>query len=267
MLFDTHAHLDDSQFDADREGLLERARQAGVVGIVTVGTTAVSSQRCCDLAAEFPGFLYAAVGIQPNYVSQTEPDDWATIEHLAGFPGVRAIGETGIDCYWDDSPLPLQKEFFERHIELAHQVGLPFIVHMRESAPEIIDLLRPLAQQRPLVGVMHSFTGNWKEAKTLLDFGLHLSFAGMVTFKKSDDLREVARQVPLDRLLIETDAPYLSPEPLRGKRPNEPARVAHTLACLADTRGTSVKELGAQTTRNACHLFSLPFRPDPSSLS
>src|SRR6056297_1692237 len=114
MLFDTHAHLDDSQFDAAREALLARARQAGVVGIVTVGTTAVSSQRCCDLAAEFPGFLYAAVGIQPNYVSQAGPDDWATIEQLSGFPGVRAIGETGIDRYWDDSPLPLQQDYFAR---------------------------------------------------------------------------------------------------------------------------------------------------------
>lgn len=259
MLFDTHAHLDDSQFDADRQAILDRARQAGLIGIVAVGTTAVSSQRCCDLAAEHPGFLYAAVGIQPNYVGHAEPSDWSAIEELAGYPGVRAIGETGLDCYWDDSPLETQTEYFLRHIDLAHKTGLPFIVHMRESCQQIIDVLRPIAQRRGLAGVMHSFTGTWEQAKVLLDFGLHISFAGMITFKKSADLREVARQVPEDRLLVETDAPYLSPEPFRGKRPNEPARVAHTLACLAETRGTSVGKLGEVTTRNACQLLSLPF--------
>lgn len=260
MLFDTHAHLDDSQFDANRQEILDRARQARLIGIVAVGTTAASSQRCCDLAAEHPGFLYAAVGIQPNYVRHAEPSDWNMIEELAGYPGVRAIGETGLDCYWDDSPLETQIDYFQRHIDLAHKTGLPFIVHMRDSAPQIIDLLRPVAQQRSLVGVMHSFTGTWEQAKILLDFGLHISFAGMVTFKKSADLREVARQVPEDRLLVETDSPYLSPEPLRGKRPNEPARVAHTLSCLAETRGTSAEKLGEATTRNACHLLSLPFQ-------
>ncbi|MEX0824756.1 MAG: TatD family hydrolase, partial [Pirellulaceae bacterium] len=159
MLFDTHAHLDDSQFDANRQEILDRARQAGLVGIVAVGTTAVSSQRCCDLAAEHPGFLYAAVGIQPNYVSHADPTDWSAIEEMAGYPGVRAIGETGLDCYWDDSPLETQIDFFRRHIDLAHKSGLPFVVHMRDSGQQIIDVLRPIAQQRRLVGVMHSFTG------------------------------------------------------------------------------------------------------------
>lgn len=257
MLFDTHAHLDDTQFDADRPNVIQRAREAGLVGILAMGTTAVSSQRCCQLAAEYPDYIYAAVGIQPNYVAQAEEDDWQQIEQLISNPGVRAVGETGLDDYWKDSPMDLQIDYFLRHIDLAHRHGLPFVVHMRESCQQIIDTLRPLAAQRSLCGVMHSFTGDWQQTKQLLDFGLHISFAGMVTFKKSDDLRDVARQVPADRLLVETDAPYLSPEPLRGKRPNEPARVAHTLQCLADVRGVSAAELGAVTTANARRLLSL----------
>lgn len=257
QLFDTHAHLDDTQFDADREEILQRARDAGVVGIVAVGTTAVSSRRCCDLAADHAGYVFAAVGIQPNYVAAAQPDDWGVIEELAGYPGVRAIGETGLDRYWDDSPLPLQVDYFRRHVELAHKCGLPLIVHMRESCDEIIDTLRPFAAKRPLAGVMHSFTGTWEQAEQLLGFGLHISFAGMVTFKKSHDLREVARRVPADRLLVETDAPYLSPEPLRGKRPNEPARVEHTLRSIAQARDEDAEALATQTTANARRLLLL----------
>lgn len=258
MLFDTHAHLDDSQFDADRAEVLSRAKAAGVVGIVAVGTTLVSSRRCCDLAAQYPGYVYAAVGIQPNYVAHAQPDDWRRIEHLAGTPGVRAIGETGLDCYWDDSPLDLQIDYFHRHIELARKSGLPLIVHMRDSAQPILDVLRPLAARQSMAGVMHSFTGDWTQASQFLDCGLHISFAGMLTFKKSADLRDVAKRIPEDRLLVETDAPYLSPEPHRGRRPNEPARVAHTLQCLAELRGETPQRMGEITTRNARHLLALP---------
>ncbi|QDS94307.1 putative deoxyribonuclease YcfH [Roseimaritima multifibrata] len=258
MLFDTHAHLDSDQFNDQRDAVVQRAKAAGLVGMMTIGTTAASSRRACDLAAEYPGYVYAAVGIQPNYVGEVEADDWQTIEELAGFPGVRAIGETGLDQYWDDTPLVEQIDYFQRHIELSQKVGLPFIVHMRESCPAIIDTLRPYAAKGSLAGVMHSFTGDWDQAKQLLDFGLHISFAGMLTFKKSQDLRGVAAQVPEDRLLIETDAPYLSPEPLRGKRPNEPARVAHTLKCLAEVRGKSVESMAEITTHNARRFLALP---------
>lgn len=258
MLFDTHAHLDSDQFNDQRDAVVQRAKAAGLVGMMTIGTTAASSRRACDLAAEYPGYVYAAVGIQPNYVGEVEADDWQTIEELAGYPGVRAIGETGLDQYWDDTPLVEQIDYFQRHIELSQKVGLPFIVHMRESCPAIIDTLRPYAAKGSLAGVMHSFTGDWDQAKQLLDFGLHISFAGMLTFKKSQDLRGVAAQVPEDRLLIETDAPYLSPEPLRGKRPNEPARVAHTLKCLAEVRGKSVESMAEITTRNARRFLALP---------
>ncbi len=257
MFFDTHAHLDDSDFDPIREQVIQRARSAGVVGIVVVGTTAVSSRRCVELARQYPDYLHAAVGIQPNYVAQAEADDWEKISEMILMPGVRAIGETGLDGYWDDSPMGLQQEYFVKHIELSVRSGRPLIIHMRDSCEEIIQTLRPFASRRRLVGVMHSFTGTWQQAQTLLDFGLYISFAGMVTFKKSNDLRDVARRVPADRLLVETDSPYLSPEPMRGKKPNEPERVLHTLRCLARVRGVTEQELARTTTANAKHLLGL----------
>ncbi len=255
-LFDTHAHLNAEDFAESLPAVVERAKSAGVVGVNVIGVDAVSSRRACDLAALYPNYLFATVGIQPNYVAQASDDDWRTIEELAGYAGVRAIGETGLDKYWDDSPLELQRDYFHRHIELARAVSLPIVIHMRESGREIIDQLR--SHIRLPVGVMHSFTGDASLANECLQLGLYISFAGMVTFKKGDNLREVAKHVPLDRMLIETDSPYLSPEPLRGKRPNEPARVVHTLACLARVRNLSIHELAEITTQNARRLLLLP---------
>lgn len=255
-LFDTHAHLNVDAFDSCLSETITSARDAGVESIMVIGIDVATSRRACDLAAEYPGYLFAAVGIQPNSAAEASEDDFAIIEDLAGYPGVRAIGETGLDCYWDDTPLPLQHEYFDRHMQLCRDTGLPMVIHMRESGQLIVDQLK----QQPAVppGIMHSFTGDWDCAKECLELGLHISFAGMVTFKKSDALREVARQVPEDRLLVETDSPYLSPEPFRGKRPNQPARVEHTLRCLAKVRGVSAESLAATTTENARRLFQLP---------
>ena len=147
--------------------------------------------------------------------------DFAVIEELAGVPGVRAIGETGLDCYWDDTPMEMQHDFFDRHLQLCRDTALPMVIHMRESGALIAEQLRRQTSVPP--GVMHSFTGDLQLAWQCLEMGLHISFAGMVTFKKSQDLREVAKSIPEGRLLVETDSPYLSPEPFRGKRPNEPA--------------------------------------------
>ncbi len=255
-LFDTHAHLNSDAFENDVAVVIERAKAAGVVGINVIGVDAPTSRRACDLVAQYPGYLFATVGIQPNYVAKATDEDWQAIQEMAGFPGVRAIGETGLDCYWDDAPLDIQRFYFDRHIELAIATSLPMVIHMRESAREIVDQLR--SHSRLPSGVMHSYTGDWDIAQACLDLGLDISFAGMVTFKKSDELREVARRVPLDRLLIETDSPYLSPEPFRGKRPNEPARVEHTLRCLAKVREVSAAELALTTTANARRLLQLP---------
>lgn len=256
-LFDTHAHLDSDQFDDDREAVIERARQAGLAGICVIGCDPDSSLACCELAARHPGFLYAAVGIQPNYVTYGMPDWMDEIIQLAQRPEVVAIGETGLDCYWQDSPLELQEQYFQWHIELAQQTGKPLVIHMRDSGQQIYDALKPWTEKGPIKGIMHSYTGDMELAQRFLDLGLHISFAGMITFKKSAELRHVASRIPSDRLLIETDSPYLSPEPFRGKRPNEPARVVHTAKVVAEARGVSDAELAELTTANAKHLFGI----------
>jgi len=254
-LFDTHAHLDQEEFNDDREAMLAHAREAGVSTIVTVGVTAESSAAVVALAQQHAGLL-AAVGIQPNYTAQTQLDDWQRIVELAGQPKVVAIGETGLDRHWDYAPFDVQQDYFDRHLRLAQERELPFIVHTRESDADVLAMLREARLRGPLRGVMHSFTGTAETAAECVELGLHVSFAGMVTFKKSDALRAVAVTIPADRILIETDSPYLSPHPLRGKR-NEPAHLVHTATCLASARGQTVEGFSAQTTANAQSLFRL----------
>ncbi len=224
--------------------------------MIAIGVTGASSASCVKLASQFPE-VHAAVGIQPNYVHETNDGDWDRIVQLSSAPGVVAIGETGLDRYWDDAPFDLQQDYFDRHIRLSQQTGLPFIVHMRECEQDILVMLREAAARGPVSGVMHSFTGPAEMAAECISLGLHVSFAGMVTYKKSDELRAVSATVPLDRLLIETDAPYLSPEPVRKIRRNVPAHVVHTCACLAQARGADVSEVAKATTTNAKRLFRI----------
>ena len=252
---DTHAHLDEDAFSLDRDEVIARAVDAGVRAVITIGTTAASSRRAVELAAKYPA-VYAAVGIQPNYAAEARPGDWEIIEELAAEPKVVAIGETGLDRYWDYAPFAVQQDYFSRHIDLARRRDLPFVVHCREAEDDVVLQMRTEAGGRELRGVMHSFCGSLHTARSCLDLGLYLSFAGMVTFKKNADLRAVTAAVPLDRLLVETDAPYLAPTPYRGKR-NEPAFVVHTLACLAEARGLSAEEAAAATSRNASALFRI----------
>ena len=256
MLFDTHAHLDDEQFDPDRDGVIQRAIEAGVTSMVAVGTTADSSDKSVQLADKYEA-VYASVGIQPNYCANTTDDDWNAIVKLADHPRVIALGETGLDRYWDYAPFDVQQDFFDRHLKLSAQTNLPFIVHMRDCLPEILEMLEAAHGRGPLRGVMHSYTGDANGAAKCVDLGLYISFAGMVTYKKSDELREVAATVPDDRILIETDSPYLSPHPHRSQRPNEPALVEHTARCLAEVRGVSYEQFAQQTTANARALFGL----------
>ena len=256
MFFDTHTHIDQDDFDAIRPEVIERARVAGVAQMVAVGTTADASRNCVALAAEYEG-VYAAVGLQPNYVAEAGPDDWQTILELADAPGVVAIGETGLDRYWDSTPFDQQQDSFDRHMQLAKDRDLPFVVHMRDCDDDIMTMLRAARERGPLKGIMHSFTGDAVMAAECVALGMHISFAGMVTFKKSTALRECAESVPLGRLLIETDSPYLSPEPKRGQRPNEPALVRFTAECLAKVRGMKLRELADATTANARALFDM----------
>jgi TatD DNase family protein len=255
-LVDTHAHLDSDDFDADRAEMISRAKAAGVERMIAIAVTAESSAAVVRLAAENDS-VFAAVGIHPNYTAEAKPDDWDRVVALVGQPRVVALGETGLDRFRDHSPFALQQEYFARHIALSQERGLPFIVHMRQCEADVLEMLREAAHRGPLSGVMHSFTGDETMARECLALGMYISFAGMVTYKKSDVLRAVAATIPADRILVETDSPYLAPEPFRGKR-NEPANVVHTAACLAAARGESVEEFAAQTTANARRLFGLP---------
>jgi TatD DNase family protein len=255
-LIDTHAHLDDPVLAADLDAVLDRARAAGVVQVVAVGTTAADSARIVERAAARRG-VFAAVGVHPNEAARATDEDWARVVALCAGPRVVALGETGLDRYRDRTPFDVQREWFARHLELAHDRHLPVVIHCRDSAPDIIAQLAGLG--RPIRGVLHSFTGTWDEARALLDLGLFLSFAGMITFtnKGLDPLRATAALVPHDRLLVETDSPYLSPHPHRG-RPNEPARVVLTAERLAQIHGLSPDHMARLTTANARTLFRLP---------
>ncbi len=253
-LFDTHAHLSDEQFATDPAAVVERAKTAGVTRILSVATTLASTLSCIDLSQRFAG-VYASAGIHPNHTHEAQPGDWERIYELAHSPDVIALGETGLDKHWDFAPFALQQDYFDRHLRLSQQLQKPFIVHVRDCAEDALIMLREARARGPLMGIMHSFTGDEATAKECLALGLHISFAGMVTFKKSDDLRGVAKVVPEDLLLIETDAPYLTPHPHRGLRPNQPALITHTAKCLAEVRGVSIQHLAAQTTANARRLF------------
>ncbi len=256
MLVDTHAHLDGNAFAADRQAVIDRAREAGLTAIITMGCDAASSTAAVELAAANP-LIFAAVGIHPNDCAEVAPDEWDRVVALCNRERVVALGETGLDRYWDRAPFALQQDYFDRHIRLAQQRNLPFVVHTRECEADVMAMLREARARGPLRGVMHSFTGSAETAAECLALGMHISFAGMVTFKKSDALRAVAATVPADRILVETDSPYLAPEPLRGKR-NEPANVVHTARLLAVARGVGFNAFAAQTTQNARLLFGLP---------
>ncbi len=254
-LFDTHAHLDDERFRDDLPAVLERAAAAGLTHVITIAVTAASSRACVTLAGQSP-LLWASVGIQPNHVAEAAPGDWDEVVRLAGAGRVVALGETGLDRHWDFTPFPLQEDYFARHLALARQRNLPVVIHCREAEADVVRMLREDSDRHgPVRGVMHSFTGDWPTAEACLAMGLFVSFAGMVTYKNAADLRAVAAKVPADRLLVETDSPYLAPVPVRGKR-NEPAYVAHTAALLAQVRGVPADELAAQTTHNARALFA-----------
>jgi TatD DNase family protein len=256
-LIDTHAHLDDERFQDDLPAVLERARAAGVCRIVAVATTAASSAAGQELAARFPEILSPTAGIHPNNASEAAPGDWDEVVRLVEAGKVVGIGETGLDRHWDYSPFPLQEEYFSRHLALARKHGLPVIIHCREAEADVERMLREdYDRHGPLRGILHSFAGTQAMAEAGLAMGLYLSFAGMLTYKNADDLRQVAARVPLDRVLVETDCPYLAPVPVRGKR-NEPAFVAHTAAVLASVLDVDLQTLAERTTANARSLFGL----------
>ena len=255
QLVDTHCHLDEESFAGDVEAVIQAARDVGVLAMVSIGTDAASSRRTVELAQRFPD-VYAAVGIHPNYIQAAKAGDWEQIEELALHPRVVAIGETGLDRFWKYSEPQDQREYFVRHLELSRRVGKPFIVHCREADDECREVLRNFAGGDQLRGVMHSFCQSDESAAECVRLGMHLSFTGMLTFRRNDELRQVCSRVPRDRLMVETDAPYLAPMPNRGKR-NEPAFVRFTLKSMAEAHGLDVNEMGETTTANARRFFGI----------
>lgn len=253
-LVDTHCHLDAEAFRTDLDEVVQAAQEAGVTRMITIGITRETSEAAIVVANRYE-CVSAVVGIQPNYAQEATPEDWDRIVELAAHPQVVGIGETGLDKYWDFAPLEIQRDYFDRHLRFSRENSKPFIVHCREAEAEVLQMLEADFERGPLNGVMHSFCGDAAMAARCIEMGMHISFAGMVTFKKNDSLREVAKTIPLDRLLIETDAPYLAPHPKRGKR-NEPGWVRHTAECLADVHGVTLETLANTTADNAERLFA-----------
>ena len=263
MFVDSHAHLDGKQFDSDRDQVIARARDAGVQTMVAVGNGDGPEQVDCGIRlAEKYDFIYATLGIHPHEARLADDAAYKNMERLARNPKVIAWGEIGLDYYYDHSPRDVQKEVFTRQMELAAAAKLPIVIHCRPSEgsdnawEDCLALMRSHWAAEGLGGILHCFTGNWPQAKRALDMGFMISFAGNVTFPKAQQIRDAALEVPLERMLIETDSPYLAPVPHRGKR-NEPAFVKQTARKLGELRGLTAEEVGQQTTRNFYNFFKL----------
>jgi TatD DNase family protein len=272
MYIDSHAHLDGPRFDPDRAEVISRAREAGVSTILAIGIGEGPGTLDCavKLAAQYH-FIYATTGIHPHEAAKATDADFAQLESLARAPKVIACGEIGLDYYYDHSPRDIQKDVFIRQMEIARAAKLPIIIHCRASDKsdhkiddnsdnawnDCLELINQHWKPTGLGGVLHCFTSTWPHAKRALDMGFLISFAGNITFPKAQQIRDSAKQVPLDRILIETDCPFLAPIPHRGKR-NEPAFVKEVARQLAELRGLTVEEIGAQTTQTFRRFFSLP---------
>ena len=250
-LIDTHTHIHVDRYDADREAVVERAAAAGVLRMINIGYDLPSSQASISLAQTCPA-VWATAGIQPHYALHTTGDDLQTLRAMLREPRVVALGEIGLDYYHDRAPHDLQEQVFRDQIALARELDLPVVIHSREAQADTVRILRDAAQDYP--GVMHSFSGDWEYAQQCLQIGFYLSFSGPLTFKKALELHDVARRAPLERILIETDAPYLTPHPFRGKR-NEPAHVRLVAEALAELRGVALEAIAEATTANAERLF------------
>jgi TatD DNase family protein len=256
-LIDSHCHLDFERFDDDRQQVIERAGAAGVEAIIIPALDLTNCQTVLDLTEQYDQLL-GAVGIHPNSSAEWQ-DGWLEeIRSFAQHPKVVAIGEIGLDYYWDKSPKVIQQQALRMQLVLAAELNLPVIIHNRESDEDVLELLAqsPL-NGRPEPGVLHSFSTNWETAEQALDMGFYLGFTGPVTYKKADELRAVVARVPLERMLIETDAPFLAPQQHRGKR-NEPAYVAYVAEKIAEVRGLTTAEIARHTTENASRLFRIP---------
>lgn len=256
-LIDSHCHLDEARFAPDREAVIARAVAAGVTRMVSIGASGgmQANHDAVDLAVRYAS-VFATVGIHPHEASTVSAAVLDEIEQVAHAPKVVAIGETGLDYYYDHSPRAAQCDAFRQFVQLARRLRLPVVVHLRDAYADALTILRE-EHATEVGGVIHCFSGDRAAATSFLDLGFDLSFSGIVTFKNAEELRAVARMVPGDRFLVETDAPFLAPVPYRGKR-NEPAYVVHTAVAIAEVRGQSLAEVAALTCTNTVRRFCLP---------
>ncbi len=254
-LIDAHCHLEAKDFP-DVAAVVTRARAAGVSRAVLVGLLQAPGDfgQSLELVARFPGFFVPTAGIHPHDAQKATPADWAELERRCRLPEVVAVGEAGLDYYYDHSPRQVQAESLRRQCQLARAVGKPLVVHVRDAHEECAAILREEGVTR---GQIHCFTGDTTAARVYLDLGFHLSVSGVVTYKKTEALQDAVRFAPLDRLLVETDSPYLAPIPFRGKQ-NEPAHVAHTASKVAELKGLDADALAAACTQNTAQLFGFP---------
>lgn len=254
MLVDAHAHLDDEDYGGGVDGVIDRAWVAGVKRIIGAGYDLASSRRMILLARR-RGTIRACAGVHPHDARKAGERVEEDLEKLARESEVVAIGETGLDFYRDLSPRPAQVELFRKHIRVARKLGLPLVVHDRNAHAEVLRIMRE-EKASDVGGVVHCFSGDWEMARHCIAMGFCISFAGPVTFANASRLQDLARRVPADALLLETDSPYLAPEPVRGRR-NEPANLRYVVRRVADLRGMGVDELACVTARNARRIFGI----------
>ncbi len=255
-LVDSHCHLDDEQFDGDRPAIIERAREAGLKFLLAIGTgNGPPDLEAAIRVAEAYPFVFATVGVHPNDVPKIDENTFKNVARLLEHKKVKAVGEIGLDYHWG-VPKEAQFPVFIRQLEIAAAARMPVVIHTRDAWADTIDVLKEHWATQNLPCIMHCFTGNADQARECLDLGFHLAFGGVATFPKAADVREAARIAPEDRLLLETDSPYLAPVPYRGKR-NEPSFIARTAEAIAAARGTAVEELASQTTANFERVFRL----------
>jgi len=254
MLFDTHAHLNAEQFESDYDEVIKRAERAGVSNIVVVGFDRPTINKAMELIDKYPQ-VYGCIGWHPVDAIDCRDEDLEWIEELTKHPKIVALGEMGLDYHWDKSPKDVQKEVFRKQIRLARKLKMPIVIHNREATEDIITILKE-EHAEEVGGIMHCFSGSVESARECLKLNFYISLGGPVTFKNAKKPKEVAKEVPLDKLLIETDCPYLAPHPLRGKR-NEPAYVKYVAEEIAQIKGITLEELAAITTNNAKTLFKL----------
>lgn len=254
MLFDTHVHLNADQYEEDLQEVIDRARQDKVDNMVVVGFDRKTINRAMELVEKYD-FLYAAVGWHPVDAIDMMDEDLAWIEDLASHEKVVAIGEMGLDYHWDKSPKDVQKEVFRKQIRLAKKVKLPIVIHNRDATADVVEILKE-EEAKEVGGIMHCFTGSLEVAKECMDMNFYISFGGPVTFKNAKKPKEVVKEIPMDKLLIETDCPYLTPHPYRGKR-NEPAYVRLVAEQVAELKNVTIEEVAEKTTANAKKLFGI----------